>query len=329
MTFELPLSRNDDQQARVRLADWVELNLGFAAEQRISISDIAATLADIPPDEADAAEIWEDTDDEQNGIWVGAYETAEAAFNEIKYRAQLMQKRYPIIIEGEVCLLNTDSSNLLIFEFLTLLRARHLYGSIFNRDGEEPGLLFEEFFTEALGICIGASPDTRIRFGVAGNKRGGGLPTQLNEAIGDLSGRMFETRGTVPSSGQGDYRADVVAWKPFFDRYPGQLIAIGQATISEGEWYRGKREPSKKWTDRGTPDRRLIRFLARPVTAVAFVETISCLPDEILRGLTSSFSSIPFDRLRLLTLIEDKQLSTTLRSAISTWITSTKEDIPT
>ena len=76
-------------------------------------------------------------------------------------------------------------------------------------------------------------------------------------------------------------------------------------------------EPANRWTDRKPPDERLIRFFARPLTAVAFPETLSLTPTDTLDGLV--FSSVPFDRLRLLSVLRDEDLPSDLRERMKEW----------
>lgn len=101
---------------------------------------------------------------------------------------------------------------------------------------------------------------------------------------------------------------------------------IGQATISEGKWM--QKEPARKWTDSQTGVVRAINFIARPLTAVAFVETLSTVPDDTLNGLPPSFSSVPFDRLRLLSVLSEGDLPQQLQSDIASWVDKTIERLP-
>ena len=211
-----------------------------------------------------------------------------------------------------------------VCKFLTLLRARQLYHGALDDDGSESGLLFEDLVKHALGAYVGSSLEHRVRFGIAGGSRGDDLPPPLAEAVEELSRRMSEKSGQVFRNDRGDFKADVVTWKPLGDERPGQLVLIGQATISEGDWMR--EEPANRWTDREPPDQRLIRFFARPLTAVAFPETLSLTPSDTLDGL--AFSSVPFDRLRLLSLLSDNDLPTDLREQIKDWSRGLRDKLP-
>ena len=199
--------------------------------------------------------------------------------------------------------------------FLVLLRARQLYKDALGDDGRLSGFLFEELVKYALGAYIGACPETQVRFGLAGGARGDGLPNAVDQAVRELSARLHEPIGRVPDGSTGDFKADVVAWRPFGDRVSGQLALIGQATISEGDWEQD--EPARRWTDRLRDRPRLIEWVARPVTAVAFPETLSLTSSTTLHGL--AFSSIPFDRLRLLTVLRDQELPEDLADGMRQW----------
>ena len=131
---------------------------------------------------------------------------------------------------------------------------------------------------------------------------------------------MYEEEGMVPDGAKDDYRADAISWRPFGDRRPGQLVVIGQAKISEGTWM--DNEPANRWTDKTPEEDRLIRFVARPVTAVGFPETLSLTKQEILVG--ANFSSIPLDRLRLLSSIQMEDLPEDLRERMREWDHSMK-----
>ena len=135
---------------------------------------------------------------------------------------------------------------------------------------------------------------------------------------------MGETPGYVPKGAQGDFKADTIVWKPFGDRLPGQLILIAQATISEGDWIHD--EPPNRWAYKDRREDRLIRFLARPVTAVAFPETLSLIGEDMLNGL--QYNSIPFDRLRLVSVIYDDEIPNDLRVRMSDWCRAVTQSLP-
>lgn len=302
----------------IRLADWVELNLLTGQEPTISVTDITDELADNPPDDAsDSERRFKGEEQTRPGYWEAAEENAEAAFGELFQRAEWLGRHYPLELDGDVATLRSALAARDVYRFLVLLRARQLYQDALGDDGEDAGALFEELVKHALGAYAGTDPEHRVRFGVAGGHRGDGLPDSFSEAVEELRLRLHEAKGVVPDSARGDYKADAFAWKPFDDERPGQLVMIGQSTISEGAWMR--EEPAKKWTDKQPPGNRLINFLARPVTVVAFVETLSLTRPDTIEGLGGTFSSIPFDRVRLLSVLSDEDLPNDLRDGINAW----------
>ena len=319
--FALPPLADEQSQDAIRLADWVELNLLVGEEVAISVAGIASELAGTPPDDSAHSE-------NREQFWNEAEEQAEGAFAELAQRATWLNSSYPLEIRGEVALLKAEALSQESYSFLVLLRARQMYDDTLGDDGKESGLLFEELAGHAFGEYAGVGLRERVRFGVAGGQRGGGLPSDLAEALEELSRRMNEEvgGGSQPTVPEGDLGLDAVAWKPFGDKRPGQIVLLGQATISEGKWMR--KEVPARWTDRKPPENRPINFLGRPLTAVAFAETLSLTPTEILAGLSSSFSSIPFDRLRLLSVLSDDALPQALRQRMNGWVERAREGLP-
>ena len=327
--FAVPPLASREYEAPVRLADWLELNLLTQEERFLSVSATTDILTLDPPDNADESERRGEADDEVEGqagssYWVDAENSATSAFAELNTRSVWLGERYPIDISDGIALLKPQTEAQGIYEFMVLLRARQLYQGALNDDGNESGFLFEELVKYALGTYTNSGPEHRVRFGIAGGSRGDGLPQSLVDAVKEISRRTHERMGEVPGSGQGDYKADAIAWKPFGDDLPGQLVLISQATISEGDWFED--EPAPRWTVKTPNERRLVNWLARPVTAVAFPETLSLTPRAALDGLT--FQSIPFDRLRLLSVLCDHDLPTELREQMQLWVENTKHGIP-
>jgi len=316
--FATPLPGLHPSEDPIRLADWVELNLLLDEELTVSVTSITDELSDTPPDDAASSERrFSGEDQESPGYWESAEEMAETALSELVTRATWLGDGYPLAISGDAAMLSEVIARRDTYRFLVALRARHLYADALGDDGATSGLIFEELSKHALGSYLGADYAHRVRFGTAGGHRGDDLPDDLSEAVRELCQRLHEASGQIPDMGRDDYRADVVAWKPFGDDRPGQLVAIGQATISEREWL--KKEPASRWTDRKPATERLVNFLARPVTIVAFAETLSLTRQDTLAGLASSFSSIPFDRLRLLSVLQDSEVPEPLRSQMNEW----------
>ena len=311
--FALPPQGEEPGHDAVRLADWIEFNLVMGESESLSIDEVKGELGDIPPDDSD------DSERSVGGVGDSSEGEAEAAFMELQGREDLLSDRYALTVGGDVATLRAGASSLDVYRFLVLLRARHLYPRALGDDGVESGLLFEKLVTHALGSYVGSQPEHRVRFGNAGGFRGGGLPRSLPLAVMELAKHMHEESAGITSPEEGDYRADSVAWRPFPDGRPGQLVVIGQATISEGEWW--KKQPADRWLDR-----RLIRFIAQPLRAVAFPETLSLTSRSRLDGV--GFSSIPLDRLRLWALLRDEPPPPNLVRRINDWVDGMRGRLP-
>ena len=319
--YEPPAPAGNSREDPIRLADWIELNLLTEKESLLSVAGVTQTLAGMPPDNSTASEHRQeftesldpaDGSEAQEGYWEAAEQITELAFAELRDRSRSFSNRYPLLLDDESAEPDGSFDSPKIATFLTLLRSRQLYKHAAGDDGETAGQLFEELVTHALRRYIDTSERCAVRFGVAGGARGNGLPMNAEAALFEMSRRMNEPRGdrTMPDDNN-DYKGDAIAWKPIGDSRAGKLIIIGQATITEGEW---DKEPSGRWTQRV-----LVGFLARPLTAVAFIETMSLNESAILRASGQGFTSIPFDRLRLLFVIRDSDIPESLLMRIREW----------
>ena len=255
--IELPQLPPDDRLRPIWVADWMELELLCGTSTSVSLIEVADVLRDDPLDEV------EGTADDQAEIGRAAWEAAEllatSALAELRDRAAWLQDRYPLAISSELASLKETAVALPIYRFLALVRARHLYSGV--RALRDPGQEFEELVNYAVGAYVGGQA---VRFGPgATGERGDGLPPVLWDAVVDLAQRMHESANSIKDEGQGDYKVDVIAWKPFGDERAGQIVVLCQSTISEGEWI--TKLPAKRWMER-----RLVHFLADPIEAVAF-----------------------------------------------------------
>lgn len=291
------------EASSVQRADWVEIQLAADAVPRVSIDDFTDYLREDPADDSSQEE---ESGDE--GKWSYARHLAEEAFGELRSRAEWLGSRYPIEFEDvEAVTWKNASAAASIYAFLVLLRAKQMLGGSMNGGTPEPGYLFEELMTAAARAYAGPQG---VRFGDAGGGRGNGLPVNLSDAVADLAKRMSEKAADLIGPGTGDAKADAIAWRPFGDRRAGQLVMIAQATITEGEWQ--MKEINSKWENG-----RLIEFVAKPLPAVGFVETISVYSPDFFRGV--DFRSVPFDRLRILSLLNDTSVDGTLLQGMREW----------
>ena len=311
--IELPQLPPDDRLRAIWVADWVELELLCGTSTSVSLIEVADILRDDPSDEVESAA--DDQGDIDRATWEAADFLATAALAELRDRAAWLQDHYPLTVSSESVSLREGSVALPIYRFLALVRARHLYSRV--RALRDPGQEFEELVNYAVGAYVGGQV---VRFGPgATGERGDGLPPVLWDAVVDLAQRMHESANSIRDEGQGDYRVDVIAWKPFGDERAGQVIVLCQSTISENEWI--TKLPAKRWMER-----RLVHFLANPIEAVAFPETLSLTSREELRG--GNFHAIPFDRLRILGMVDANTVPESLTKRLDEWCALAREEIP-
>jgi len=286
----------------VHRADWVEIQLASNGVPSVSIDEFTDYLREEPADYSDDEERSGD-----DGKWSAARRLAEEAFEEIRARAGWLGDRYPIQFEELEVISWSGGVSSSLYQFLALLRAKQMLGGAMSGGTPDPGLLFEELVTHATKAYVGG---LAVRFGVADGHRGAGLPIDLPDAIDEMARRMHEMPTGLVTTGAGDMRADSIAWRPFGDRRAGQLTMVAQATITEGEWQM-KQIPSK-WEDG-----RLIQFVANPLPAVAFVESMSLYSMDIFRG--GDFRSVPFDRLRIVSLLTDDAIKPGILQGMKDW----------
>ena len=320
--YARPSQAATSSQEPIQIADWVELNILTNEEPSVSVADVTSAIAADPPDDSTTSEHrldypdgLEDLDppDLNTGYWQDAEHTAELAFVELRQRSKWFGARYPLTVQGGTAAASSCFDSGSVASFLTLLRSRHLYNRALDDDGQCAGALFEELLPHALRGYLGITEETSIRFGVSGGSRGDGLPLQTDDALDELSRRTKEPRGHLTRLRDGrDCGADAIAWKTLGDPLRGKLVAIGQATISEGKWT--TKQPSPKWKSR-----RLIQFLTQPTNVVAFVESISLTTNDVLNGLPERFAPLPLDRFRILFILRDRDIPNSLRTRMKDW----------
>lgn len=311
--IELPQLPSEERLRAIWVADWMELELLCGLSTSVSLTEVADVLRDDPFE--GGADASDDQAEIGRASWEAADALATAALAELRDRAAWLEDRYPLTILPDFVSLREDSLELPIYRFLSLVRARHLYSSV--RALPDPGQEFEELVKYAVGSYVGGQV---VRFGPgATGERGDGLPRVLWDAVVELARRMHESANSIRDEGQGDYKVDVIAWKPFGDELPGQVVVLCQSTISQDEWI--TKLPAKRWVER-----RLVHFLANPIQAVAFPETLSVTSNEELRG--SNFQAIPFDRLRILGAMDVTMVPESLTERLDDWCSVARGGIP-
>jgi hypothetical protein len=192
-------------------ADWLELRALVAADRNASRSDLrralvrSGVLADVV--EGGAA-----LDDEV---------LADDAFNELRERALSCGPAYPFIVEDGLLQAYDDISSYWPYIFCLLL-------SLQGRDRSEPRTRPTSIFEEVA--------EAAARMYVAGESMKFGFPRRVApagfmDAVKELCLKVREgidARRRPSSRNAKDARLDIVAWRPFPDGRPAQLILFGQ-----------------------------------------------------------------------------------------------------
>ena len=157
---------------------------------------------------------------------------AEDAFGEIERRYEACAGGYPFVLTGNGTIVHRqeyiggqENERHAIYKYLLLatrlnMKEARQYGGY---DGTQ---LLEELAAESARNYLGNRSESMV-FGTAASASGGfrARINELCERIGE--GDDFFDHGNTASRQQ-DGKLDVVAWTPFSDRLPGQLIMFGQ-----------------------------------------------------------------------------------------------------
>ena len=305
--FKLPILPS--QQARPNeLADFAELMC--LHEQTCSKQNLKSYLGRIA-DNCDASG-YHDTDEQIDSI-------ADEIMNEIGDREAACHHGYPFTLDPSGTVIGFNEAVMqqtkpLIYLYLLLctrlnMQRHRLHSEL---DGTE---LFEELSAHVIKNYIGPERSQSLIFGTAS---GGSFKDKVN----DLCKRLKEAHGfenldgaTVPTHAK-DGKLDVVAWVPFSDARPGQLIIFGQSkTGTNWQDSLSQTQPEnfiKKWI-KG-------HFLITPMRAFFIAEA----PDRLHWNSTCAEAGILFDRFRLvdfsdnLPIGQESQIREWTRAAIDT-----------
>ena len=156
----------------------------------------------------------------------------EDAFGEIERRREACAGDYPFVLDDSGAIVQRQGgrtggqANAMHAIYKYLLLATRLDMKNDRRHGGHDGTkLLEELAAETARSYLGSRSESMV-FGTAASARG--FPDRINrlcKRIGEGGG--FFGHGSTASRQQ-DGKLDIVAWTPFSDRLPGQLIMFGQ-----------------------------------------------------------------------------------------------------
>ncbi len=156
----------------------------------------------------------------------------EDAFGEIERRCEACAGDYPFVLDDSGAIVQRQGgrtggqANAMHAIYKYLLLATRLDMKNDRRHGGHDGTkLLEELAAETARSYLGSRSESMV-FGTAASA--GGFPARVNELCSRMDeGGGFANHGSTASRQQ-DGKLDIVAWTPFSDRLPGQLIMFGQ-----------------------------------------------------------------------------------------------------
>jgi hypothetical protein len=324
------------------LADWAELSVLFGDRNSLAFNEaldiFAETYGDDLPDEqllddelledelSAFAEPFRPRVDEVREASAEGMTEAEARWTslltELSFREQIVGDAYPIAIESDGLTLRRATDDEPIYAFIALAGGRLTYGLADAVPVHEPAKLFEQVVATALGKYVGG---TGLRFG---------WPRISSEPVEDfrakvarLANRMGESVGLMRNVGPDDkdHQLDVIAWRGFDDSLPldvtpGQSVIVCQCGI--GSNWHGKALVAAIWAE-------IINFTITPTGALAFPVVPSRNDDDLYTWHDICASgNIPFDRLRIASLITAGDLEPSVKRGLIDWMATASQALP-
>lgn len=157
----------------------------------------------------------------------------DTTIQELSERSQACSGGYPFDVTRDG-LLYQPSRTRFVYEFLLSLTLRGRKAGAPGQYGER---LFEDLCAEVLHSYLGKASDglSSFVFGFPRRIQQKGFAKAVDRLCADL-GEGIGHKEAPETPGQKDARLDVVAWRRFPDRKPGQLIAFGQCATGE-DWF--------------------------------------------------------------------------------------------
>lgn len=232
----------------------------------------------------------------------------DEVMNEIERRQMACGEGYPfeLDLDGTVLRYKTDQENHRSDVYRYLLLSTRLNMKTQRVHHEIDGTtLLEEISASVLKNYLGANRANSLVFGTAAS---GSFEDKINHLCRKLGegGRYENIDGGIAQAK--DDKLDAVAWVPFTDEKPGQLVVFGQCkTGSNWEGLMTQLQPDAflaRWTSQK-------RYLLNPTRAF-------CISEAINRAQWNSsllYAGLMFDRCRLVDYCDDldEELLTRIR----------------
>ena len=276
-----------------------------------SAREIVAYLGRL--DENDSNAGCEDNDDENA-------ERLDEAMNEIERRESACASGYPFALtqEGTVLqypILKPEETQKVVYLYL-LLSTRLNMKDNRNHAGIDGTNLLEPLSAHVLKNYLGRDKAQSLVFGTSGE---GSFEDKVNKLCHNLrEGSRFQSLDNAPVKAK-DAKLDAVAWVPFADRLPSQLIIFGQCKTGT-TW--------RDTTSQLQPEQFIKKWVREPF--LVNPTRVFCVSEAINRSIWKSSSveaGIVFDRCRL---VENCiGLPEETFSSIRTWTLEAKKTVTT
>jgi hypothetical protein len=289
------------------LADWLKLQALGDASHTSSVTDLARELH-----RSGTLETLDETEESSEGDEEGMRieyasdprsERSEAicsdAFNEVERRRDacvggLGVSAYPFAIQERSISLEREGART-VYTFLLLLS---VHGKDAGPKGVNAAKLFEEVCAAASRVYLGG-PRAVARAMVFGHPRSG-PPKSFRDAVDTLCKELGEGEGCRSVRAveeKKDAKLDLVAWRPFSDRRPSQLITFGQCATGR-QWREKQTELQPK------------TWCALWLNRTLYVDPVKTffVPHQLEESTweeTSRFAGIVLDRCRIVSLCSE------------------------
>lgn len=303
--FKLP--HTPSPQAEVHeLADFVELQcwINGSASRREIIADLGRV------DDNDHNIGCDDDEDE-------ASDSLDEVMLEIEHRESACGSGYPfrLDLEGTVLRFDTDNNGhrSIVYRYLLLSTRLNMKDDRIH-SGIDGSLLLEEVSGQALKSYLGT---TRARSFVFGTASSDSFPTKVTALCRELrEGTQFRALDDAVVRANDD-KLDAVAWVPFSDLLPGQLIIFGQC------------KTGSTWGGQVTqlqPETFIKRWMRDPILVTPV--RAFCISEAANRSRwsgTSLATGVLLDRCRLVDFCDN--LPPDLLDKVSRWTAAAREKV--
>jgi len=279
------------------IADWVELSCLFGDRNSFSRSTIEQIFetAGIDDYETLILDIWQ----------------------EIARRNEVAGECHPVkALTGRIES-STSWKETPVYTFQLLVASHSFYAGakIKSRQWIKTAKIFENLATLALQKYLGG------RAVNVGSPRQEDVPKGFRNCLDYICQQSKELRGSVRlyNKRTQDENVDVIAWQPFLDNRPGQVIIFAHCAAGLDWKNKASEVTLEVWRD-------YIDWIASPVIAFAF--PFVCLDDSQWRYLSRQTRGFLMDRLRISCILTPDAIKNSIKKTLIDWCQNQQRHLP-